>query len=81
MEFFGVELPQEDALEAKAIKRAIGAKRVKGHENNKLVVVKLVNAEFGLRLKFKADERPKKISQDDEADAIAVGWAWHLLRE
>lgn len=79
-EHFGYELPEENALAAHLIKKVIGAKKGKNHEQNKKIVLLMVNKAFGLSLKYKDNDPTKKTSQDDEADAIAVNWAWHLLR-
>ena len=41
----------------------------------------MINQRYKLSLKFKAKDPRKTVSQDDEADAIAVLWAWHEQRE
>jgi hypothetical protein len=61
------------------VKKAIAAKKGKDHESNKKIVVLLVNETFGLNLKFKANDTNQRVTQDDEADAIALNWAWHRL--
>ena len=76
---FGYEIPPNDAVPAHTVKRAIGAKRGANHEDNKVIVLKLVNARYGINLKYKKNDRDKKTTQDDIADAIAVNWAWHEL--
>lgn len=78
-EHYGREVEKQDAVPAHLVKKAIGAKKGHDHESNKKIVVLMVNQEFGLSLKFKANDQTKKISQDDEADAIALNWAWHAL--
>lgn len=78
-EHFGCELPPPNAVAAHMVKKAIGAKKGKSHEDNKKIVTLLVNQVFGLSLKYKEHDTTKKISQDDEADAIALNWAWHVL--
>lgn len=75
-EALGREVGDGDAIPAHLIKRAIGAPRGQTHEENKRRVVRMVNERYGLRLRYADD---KKISQDDIADAIAVGWAWYAL--
>lgn len=76
---FGKEMPPANAVAAHLVKKAIGAKKGKNHEENKKIVTLLVNQVFGLGLKYKEHDTTKKISQDDEADAIALNWAWHVL--
>lgn len=78
-EHYGREIDRLDAVAAHLVKKAIGAKKGADHEANKKIVVLLVNETFGLSLKFKANDVSKKVTQDDEADAIALNWAWHLL--
>lgn len=72
------EIGEIGTMPAHLIKKLIGAKKGKNHEANKKIVVLLINQHFGLSLKFKANDLTKKISQDDDADAIALNWAWHL---
>ena len=78
-ECFGRALEKEEAVPAHLVKKAIGAQKGKDHDANKKIVVVLINKAFGLNLKFKANDVRKKVSQDDDADAIALNWAWHLL--
>lgn len=78
-EYYGRELEKTEAVPAREVKRAIGAKKGKDHDSNKKIVLLLVNQRYGLDLKFKSNDARKRVSQDDEADAIAVNWAWHLL--
>lgn len=75
---FEVELPEEHAVPARDIKKLIGARKGADHEQNKKIVLLLINEVFGLSLAYKTNDRTKKVSQDDEADAIALNWAWHL---
>lgn len=78
-EHFGVEMPPPNAVPAHMVKKAIGAKKGKDHDENKRIVLLMVNQAFGLGLKWKDNDVTKKVSQDDEADAIALNWAWHIL--
>lgn len=78
-EHYGHELPAANAVAAHLVKKAIGAKKGKNHDQNKKIVLALINEVFGLGLKWKDNDTTKKVSQDDEADAIALNWAWHLL--
>ena len=78
-EHFEREIEKSEAVPAHMVKKAIAAKKGKDHESNKKIVVLLVNETFGLNLKFKANDTNKRVTQDDEADAIALNWAWHRL--
>jgi len=78
-EHYGLEIDRPQAVPAHLVKKAIGAKKGANHEANKKIVVLLVNQTFGLSLKFKANDPNKTVTQDDEADAIALNWAWHAL--
>lgn len=78
-EHYDREIEKSEAVPAHMVKKAIGAKKGQNHEANKKIVVLLINECFGLSLKFKANDTTKKVSQDDEADAIALNWAWHRL--
>lgn len=77
-EYFGGEVDETGIMPAHVIKKLIGAKKGEDHEANKRIVVLLINAAFGLSLKYKENDLTKKVSQDDDADAIALNWAWHL---
>lgn len=77
-EHFASEMPAHAIVRAKDVKRAIGAKKGRSHEQNKKIVLLLINQVFGLSLKYKTNDPTKRISQDDEADAIALNWAWHI---
>jgi len=78
-EYFAREISKEDSVAAHTVKRAIGARKGADHEANKKIVLLMVNQRYGLNLKYKANDTNKKVSQDDDADAIAVNWAWHAL--
>jgi Holliday junction resolvasome RuvABC endonuclease subunit len=78
-QFFSEEIPSDNAVPAHLVKRAIGARKGASHTDNKRIVLNMVNQVFGLSLKFKENDATKKVSQDDEADAIALGWAWLTL--
>lgn len=75
----GREFEKEEAVPAHLVKKAIGAQKGKDHEQNKKIVLLLVNKRFGLNLRFKGNDISKKVTQDDDADAIALNWAWHRL--
>jgi Holliday junction resolvasome RuvABC endonuclease subunit len=74
----GNELAEDNAVPANLVKKLIGAKKGKNHEANKKIVLMLMNQLYGLNLKFKSKDPKKSVSQDDEADAIAVNLAWHV---
>lgn len=74
----GQELAEENAVPANMVKKLIGAKKGRNHEANKKIVLLLMNQLYGLNLKFKSKDPKKTVSQDDEADAIAVNLAWHV---
>jgi Holliday junction resolvasome RuvABC endonuclease subunit len=78
-EFYGREIEKSESVPAHMVKRAIGAKKGIDHDANKKIVLQMVNQKFSLRLKFKSNDTTKKVSQDDDADAIALNWAWHIL--
>lgn len=78
-EHYEREIEKSEAVPAHLVKKAIGARKGEDHESNKKIVVLLVNEHFGLGLKFKANDTNKRVTQDDEADAIALNWAWHRL--
>jgi len=91
-EAYAKEVPAANAIVAHAVKKAIkapkpvtGRKHKSGsgvvHESNKKIVILMVNEYFGLSLKYKANDIKKAVSQDDDADAIALNWAWHIRRE
>lgn len=79
-EHFQAEMPADNAVAAHLIKKAIGAKKGRNHEQNKKIVLLLINQVFGLSLKYKSNDQTKKISEDDTADGIACNWAWHILQ-
>lgn len=78
-EHFGQEIPPANAVPAHLVKKSINAKKGKSHEENKKIVVLMVNQRYSLALKYKGNDANKTTSQDDEADAIALNWAWHVL--
>lgn len=76
-EWTGQEIPKENAFPARMVKKLLGVKKGADHEANKKNVLLLVNRLYGLGLKFKSNDLRKAVSQDDEADAIALNHAWH----
>lgn len=79
-EHFGFEMPTEDRVAAHAVKRLLEMPKGSDHENRKRMMVNEINWLYGLNLKFKAKDKTKKVSDDDIADAIAVGRA-RLIRQ
>lgn len=73
---FGAELPDANAVAAREVKRRNKMRKGKDHEGNKKIAVLLANRLYGLRLKFKSNDKTKKVSEDDTADAILLGRAW-----
>lgn len=80
-EVSGVDLADEDGIAAHLVKRRIGARRGRSHDENKRIVVQLVNERFGIALAYNATDRSKRLSDDDVADAIAVGWSVFISSE
>jgi Holliday junction resolvasome RuvABC endonuclease subunit len=75
---FGAELPDSSAIAAREVKRRNKMKKGKDHASNKKLAVLLANQLYKLRLKYKANDKTKAVSQDDQADAILLGRAWLL---
>lgn len=75
----GREFAKDEAVAAHLVKKAIGAPKGRDHDHNKKIVLLMVNKRFGLNLRFKGNDLNKRVSQDDDADAIALNWAWHRL--
>lgn len=71
---YGRELPKQNMLQSKSVKAVMGVEAGKNHDHNKKIMVAKVNEQFGLSLKFTPKDKDKKVSTDDIADAIAVGW-------
>ena len=74
----GYELADRNRLPAHIIKRAMGLPKGT-HDENKRAAVEYINKRFGLSLRYVQSDAKKTRSQDDEADAIAVGDVWHAL--
>lgn len=72
------EIPAENKVAAHAVKRIIGVPKGISHDENKRLMVAEMNRIYGLALKYKSNDRTKKVTEDDRADAIAVGRAWLL---
>lgn len=75
---FGNELADRNRLPAHIVKRAMGLPKGT-HEQNKKAGVEWVNKRHKLTLRYIHEDTKKTRSQDDIADAIAVGDVWHAL--
>jgi hypothetical protein len=73
------ELPDNSGIPASQVKHRLKVKSGKSHGDNKQIMVNRINELYGLSLVYVAKDREKKKSQDDVADAIAVGRTWLLL--
>lgn len=77
----GMELPGENRVPAARVKQVLEMPKGADHEARKRAMVLEINRLYGLSLKFKADDAKKRTSDDDTADAIALGRCWLLLEE
>lgn len=71
-EYFGVEQPPEHRVPAHLIKKLLRARKTSSYEQRKKNMVLAMNQRYGLSLRFKANDRTKKVSDDDTADALAL---------
>jgi Holliday junction resolvasome RuvABC endonuclease subunit len=72
LELQAAEIPKEAVIDPKTVKTVMGVQRVTGdHDKNKELMVCYINKLFGLKLKY--DKHSPRKSDDDVADAIAVG--------
>lgn len=69
---YGQEVPKVLRVPARTVKRALKVKKGKDHDENKRIMVREVNRLFDLALKWDPKDKTKRVSQDDEADAIAL---------
>jgi hypothetical protein len=74
----GREMPAENKFAAHLVKKIIGVRKGASHVENKRLMVNEVNQLYGLSLKFKQNDKRKTTTEDDRADAIALGRAWLL---
>jgi len=69
----GFELPDEHRVAAHQVKRLLDLPKGATHTDRKIVALERINTMYGLSLVFSEN---KKHSDDDTADAIAVGHAY-----
>jgi Holliday junction resolvasome RuvABC endonuclease subunit len=78
--------PEENQLPAHIIKKVLGVPKAKGgttderHKANKRAVIKVINGLYGTSFRFaEGTEKTAQRSEDDIADAVAVGHTWYTL--
>jgi Holliday junction resolvasome RuvABC endonuclease subunit len=76
MEYFGRPMPLGNRIQPAQVKRELNAKYGTSHTNRKRLMVLLMNQTYGLDLRFKHPDKLKRVSDDDIADALALGRAW-----
>ena len=81
LRYYNTDIPKRNQVEAHAVNRQ--HKRPKGTspEKTKQMMVKYINTRLGLSQKYKENDKTKQVSDDDIADAIAVGLAWFTRLE
>lgn len=72
----GMEMPKENQVQANVVKRRLEMDKGSSHAERKRMMVDKINELYGLKLKYKATDKHKKVSEDDTADAIALVHAW-----
>lgn len=77
-EHYKREIQPAESVPAREVKRRNRMRKGANHEANKRIAVLLANRLYGLRLKYKSNDKRKTVSQDDVADAILLGRAWLL---
>lgn len=75
-QYTGKEMPDDNKLQAREIKHLMQVQRGKDHDENKAIMVEVINRLYGLQLRFDSHDSVKKFSEDDIADAYAVVVAW-----
>lgn len=78
-DFFGTPMPGENGVQPRQVKRILRVKVGDEYQDRKRLMVQLINKLYGLDLRYKEQDKTKRVSDDDIADAIAVGRAW-LMR-
>lgn len=75
---FLAELPDEHQLATVTVKSVLKLPKGQNHDDNKRIAVDAVNQRCGLSLTYVRNDRDKRRSDDDIADAIALNLAFHL---
>lgn len=75
----GVPLPVRNRIPPRTVKKVMNLPHKGEYADRKRQAVTRCNKLFGLRLRYKENDRDKKVSDDDVADALLVGAAWHVL--
>lgn len=73
----GLQIQPEWFLDPRSVKRSLKVKKGKNHDDNKKLMVKKINALYGLHLKF-IKNKSKSYNDDDVGDAIALLHSWWL---
>lgn len=76
VEYFGEAMPGQNRIQPAQVKRELKAKYGTDHTNRKRLMVLMMNQIYGLELRFKHPDKFKRVSDDDIADALALGRAW-----
>lgn len=75
-EHLGIEIPDDHKFPPMKIKKVMAVAAGKTHEARKRNMVRKINELYGLNLKF---SKKKSATEDDIADAFAVGTTWLIL--
>jgi hypothetical protein len=73
------EIPLTNMVPAALVKRTLKVPKQDTYEERKQVMLNEVNKLYDLKLIYQANDRTKRISEDDTADSIALVRTW-LLR-
>lgn len=66
------EVPDSHRIGPRIVKSTLKVPKGQDHLDNKRIMVRYINKLYGLHLKFEERDKKKRVSQDDEADAIAL---------
>jgi len=75
-EVFEQEVPAQNRIQPNVVKRTLKMAKGDDHEDRKRLMVDEINKLYDLKLRFKPNDKTKAVSDDDIADAIAVGRTW-----
>ena len=70
-----LDITSDHFLDPKSVKKNLKVKKGRNHDDNKKIMVKRINAIYGLHLKY-IKNKAKAYNDDDSADAIALLHAW-----